>query len=780
MENQELKEKTILIVDTGPLKKKFIFQKLKKLGLKIIVMNKEKNWAESYVDKWILTDNYNHTQALSSLQAFIKNNPRIKIDGVLTFWEDHVLLTSKIVDKFNFIGIPFDIAKKVRNKFKFREFCEEYGIKTPKHKLLSSNEDVRFISKNFSFPLVVKPAFGSDSVYVVKVKNEEELKQTLLYIKQNIAVATEETSSLADGFDILVEEYIDGDEVDIDIILQNGKIKFYSIADNYNKNHAQFFLDSGQAIPSSLPPHEQNSLITMAEEALEKLGIQNGCIHFEAKATKNGPVPIEINLRMGGDYVYSYIKGTWGVDLIEQSVKVAIGQYTKIEKPTHPYKYIVGWDLHPASSGILVERDIKEELKEKKYLEEVHFYKEIGDPILLPPDGYELLGWITVSGDNQLDAQDNLKEALELISYKVVEFNEESSVGKTSRENRFSMAVLNQNLLLQAAKRVKVKRATLENQRNLHIGIATNIYGNESRYEELESALYIEKELRKKGYHTTLLDFNNFPLIFNEVRRNNVDLVFNVSAGVNNVYYSNAQASAFLEGLQIPFTGSSSVNNALNLDRIRTKKLLAFHHIPTPRWDYIFTLQDKIKDDLPYPLILKPAYKTNIYQSFPYPRVVHKKNLTATLEKFSKKYTGPLLLEECIEGAEYIVPILGTEKTDIKILPLVKVLQTKKHTESFQCPPKGISEKLEALISEIALDAYRILHIRDYGSVRIRVDGEDNPYVISIESRPLLSPKSYFCKAAERMKLSFSDILEEIINLSITRYKNQKDVIDYL
>ena len=38
MENQELKEKTILIVDTGPLKKKFIFQKLKK---SVSVQNQE-------------------------------------------------------------------------------------------------------------------------------------------------------------------------------------------------------------------------------------------------------------------------------------------------------------------------------------------------------------------------------------------------------------------------------------------------------------------------------------------------------------------------------------------------------------------------------------------------------------------------------------------------------------------------------------------------------------------------------------------------------------------
>lgn len=777
-EEAPFKGKTLLVVDTGPIKKKFIFQKLKKLGLKTIVLNKERNWADPYVDKWIFVDNYNHQEVLLSLQLFFKNHPRIKVDGALTFWEDHVLLTSKIVDKFNLIGVPLLIAEQVRNKFKFREFCRDHGIRGPRHIIVSSLKDVYSVAKKLSFPLVLKPAFGSDSVYVIKVNNEQELKDTFLYVKNNISAHSEETSSLADGLEILAEEYIDGDEVDIDIILQNGKIKFYSIADNYNKNHERFFIDSGQAVPSSLPESDQNALIEMAEEVLEKLGIKDGCVHFEAKSTKNGPIPIEVNLRMGGDYVYSYIKGAWGVDLIEQAVKVAIGEYVKVYKPTKPRKYIVGWDLHPESSGILVERDIAEELKNKSYLEEIHFYKEIGDPILLPPDGYELLGWITVSGDNQLDAQDNLKEALKLISYKVVKFDEESSVGKTSRQTRSSIAVLNQNLLLRAAKRAKVRRASIDNRRNLRIGIATNLSYAEQPSQRVQSAVFIEKELSKKGYHTTLLDFDNFPFVFNELK--NTDLVFNVALGINNLYYSNTQTASFLEALQIPFTGASSVNSALNLDRIRTKKLLSFHNIPTPQWDYIFSLKGKIKDDLIYPVILKPGYKTDLLSYVPYIKATNKKELPKFLEKFSKNYTGPILLEKYIDGAEYLVPILGTEKSDIKVLPLVKVLRSNKSTQLLQCPPKGISEKLYSLITEIALDAYRFLHIRDYGSVRVLVDREDNPYVISVDPCPLILPQSFFTKSAKELGFSFVDLLEEIINLAILRYRNQKEPIDYL
>src|SRR3990167_11394854 len=87
-ETSDLEGKTILIVDTGPIKKRFIFQKLKKMGLRVIVVNKEKNWATPYVDHWIISDTTDHRETIANIETFIKENPQDKISGALTFWED--------------------------------------------------------------------------------------------------------------------------------------------------------------------------------------------------------------------------------------------------------------------------------------------------------------------------------------------------------------------------------------------------------------------------------------------------------------------------------------------------------------------------------------------------------------------------------------------------------------------------------------------------------------------------------------------------------------------
>jgi D-alanine--D-alanine ligase len=791
----DLVGKTILLVNTGSIKKRFILQRLKKLGLKIVCLNKEKNWAQSYVDHWIIADNTNQNECIASIKDFIAGNPEVKISGVVTFWEDDVLLTSKIIDKFNFTGIPYNIAKRVRNKYLFREFCQENNLPAPKHILVKSLADIHNLPENFAFPLVIKPIFGASSAFVVKVNSKDELVHTYEYIKKNISPSAE--SALSDGLDIFLEEYIEGDEVDIDIVLQNGKIKFWSISDNYQTKEP-FFVETGQSIPSSLPQHKLSELVELAEETLEKLGIQNGIIHFEAKSTPHGPVPIEINLRMGGDYVYSYIKGAWGVDLIEYAVKIALGQYVKIKKPVSPLKFIVGQDFRSDHSGILLSLAISENIKKMPFVEEMHFYKEIGDPVFSPPEGYDNIGWITVSGYSLIDAQDNLREVLKHVKYEVAKFAPESSIGKTSRKNKFSHASLNANLFLRAAKIEKIRRLSKDEQRNLHVGIACNIYeeGENLVGQELTSVgKNIEETLKNRGYRVSFFDFNSPEKVFKDLASSDVDVVFNVCERMNNSSLLEPHAAALLDIVQVPYTGSNPSTLSLCIDKIRVKKLLSFHGIPSPKWDYVYTMDDEIDSGLRYPLIVKPANTDNSIGIDNDSVVTNVEELKRQLNKVINELGSPALIEEYIEGDEYDVSILGSEDDDLRVLPLSRSIfrdmaqgqwHIYTHDMKFspdvslekvgvivQRPAKNISKKLETLLSEIALDTYNILDCHDYGRVEIRVDKDDNPYVLELNPNPSINIGNCVPEVAKLTGLDYGDFLEEIIALAIKRYKNK-------
>ncbi|MDP2812325.1 MAG: ATP-grasp domain-containing protein [bacterium] len=793
--NIDFTDKTILLVNTGSIKKRFILHRLKKLGLKIVCLNNEKNWAQAYVDHWIIADNTNYREAIAAVKDFIINNPEIHINGVITFWEDDVSLTAKIVDKFNFIGTPYGIAKKIRNKFAFREFCQNNNLPTPKYALLKSVSDIQNLPADFIFPMVIKPAYGAFSAYVIKIENKEELIDTYNYIKKNISVKTE--SALAEGLDIFVEEYIAGDEVDLDIVLQNGKIKFHSITDNHQTKEP-FFVETGDSIPSSLSNINQLNLVNLAEKTLEKLGVQNGIVHFEAKSTKNGPIPIEINLRMGGDQVYSFVKSAWGLDLIECGVKIALGQYVpKMERPEIPKKYITGIYFLSDYSGVLSKLDVDQAIYKKEYLEEIYFFKKIGEPILVPPEGYEFLGWITVSGFSMPDAQENLKDALKHINYEVAKFTPESSIGKTSRKNSFSHAALNSSLLIHTAKIEKIRILKKEDQRNLHIGIACNVYENgenDIEQELMSVGRNIETALKERGYRVTFFNFNKIEEAFSNLKNSDVDLVFNVCERINNSSLLEPHAAALLDILGVPYTGSNPLTLSLCIDKIRVKKLLAHHNIPTPHWDYAYTLDDDIDESLKYPLIIKPANTDNSIGIGNDSVVTNREKLNQQLKKIITEMGSPALIEEYIEGDEYDVSILGSEDDDLRALPLSRsIFKDMKDGDwhiythemkfgkntldtygiSVQRPPKNISKKLEALITEIALDTYNILDCHDYGRVEIRVDKDDNPYVLELNPNPSINIKDCVSSVAGLTGMDYGDFLEDIIAMAIKRYKNR-------
>lgn len=760
--------KRILLVNTGSLKKKFIPERLHELGLHVIALNKEKNWARPYVDEWILADTANHQESLQAVQNYVAEHPKNFFEGVLTFWEDDVLLVSKIVDKYNLIGIPYSVSKGIRNKFMFRKFCKENSLPYPKNILVKSEKDLKEVEKKFSFPLVIKPAYGSSSAYVIKIENLDELKDAFTYVKK--ALSTEVESALADGSDIIVEEYIDGDEVDIDILVQNGRIKFISISDN-DKAEEPFFIETGFSIPSGLPEDDKEALMKMADETIEKIKIQSACLHYEAKMTKNGPVPIELNLRLGGDEVYSFIKNAWHVDMIENAAKIALGIYLEtIEKPEEPYVYLAGHDLLADHSGIISYLEIDPEIRKKKYISEIGIFKKIGDPILAPPEGFEYLGWVTVKGDNPIDAEDNLEEALDLIEYDIARFHGASLIGRTERKNNLALATMRKDILYKAAKIEQIRRTKTENVKDLKIGILSKQKAKESVKGKTDEADYIASVLEKNGYKVSLFHLtNNFPKIYTEIQKANVNIIINMASS-EKTRDGKPYATLLLDLLETPFTGPSTSTAAIINDQFITRKLLQFHEIAVPDWEFVYSANDLFELDLAYPLWLS---KADVHKGVSPEKIMisHKKDLLKKTIAITSDFKSPACLEEYIEGETYLVPIIGNSHEDLQALPIA--LQKQEKNGINITLPKKIEPKLNTLITEIAFDAYAIVDCTDFALVEITLDRDQNPLVTGINPSPSLSKGEELEQIAKKAEIPFIEIIEKILITTIKEYQQK-------
>ncbi len=411
-----LAQRAILLVNPGSFRKKFILERMKELGLVVVCLHTEKTeLAMPYVDYWITADLSNYAQCADQVKAFTAAHPDVRIGGVITFWDECTLLVAHLAEAFHFVGIPFSVAEKIKNKYTFRDFCLAHQLSAPRHQLLRSSDADVAIDPAIRFPCVLKPVYGASSAFVVKVNTEEEMRQSLAAIKAKLH--TYELAPEWLSWDILLEEYIDGDEVDVDVLLQDGVMKFFSITDN-NKTNEPYFVETGEGAPSSLPQTEQDELMHMVTEAFRVFGVANGCFHFEAKMSSRGPVPIEINMRMGGGDVYLFSLSAWGVDLIENAVKVALGIPLGIQKPEKPLMYLASQQFLPDHSGVLTKLQIDEAIKSKPYFVELYFQKKVGDTFLAPPDGYDsCLGWVTVQGKDAAEARKHVEEAMKYVTY---------------------------------------------------------------------------------------------------------------------------------------------------------------------------------------------------------------------------------------------------------------------------------------------------------------------------------------------------------------------------
>lgn len=787
-----LTNKHFVLLSSGGPKKQFILKRLRELGCRLTLINDEKNWAEPYVDELIVVNLTDYAEVLRNVKEL---NQRHHIDGIGTFWNDNVLLCAKLCKEMGLIGLPYDQAKLCKNKVSFRDLCVKNGIPAPQFAYITSDQDVATIKKTFSFPVVVKPVWGDSSAFVVKVETPEELQTTVEYIRTNMVSERNQfdaTISTSEERQIFVEEYIEGEEVDVNGIIQNGRLKVHSISDN-GKTEEPFFIETDFSMPSNLPEDEQAALLRQVDHLFEVLGIQNCCFQFEAKSTPHGPVPIELNLRMGGDEAYFFTKNVWGVDIIENYVKLTMGVLINVEYPEEPLTYCAGQDFLCDNSGVLVELDIDPDLFKYKNLDQFIFIKKVGDPVLVPPEGFEYLGWISVTGDNMVEAKTNLSEAMDMVDYKVARFHPTSSIGKSSRKTPLSLASVERARILQTAKTTKITHKDIA---DLKVGVLVN-NGRPGPHRGLEAPYYeaidtVTSALEKLGCTHHLIDTAVVKKSLQQLQRHELDLVINACKQLDDNSINDSAVTGLLDFLQLPYTGSNSHTLAVCKNKIEVKKLLHYHDIPTPAFDYVYSSQDRINQELEYPLIVKPTDTDNSVGISNESVVTNPAELKARVKYITETLGRPALIEEYIEGYEVEACILGNDD-NVQVLPLTKVdfsalpkgywhiLSHEAKTGANQKiysklkveQPAAFEPQLEKLLSELAIDTFNILEAHDYATVEIRVSEAGNPYVIELTPNPFLNKDGSYLRSAAAAGLSPVEVISRLLSSTQARYQHQ-------
>ncbi|CAJ1328207.1 unnamed protein product, partial [Effrenium voratum] len=189
------------------------------------------------------------------------------------------------------------------------------------------------------------------------------------------------------GERFLLESYLDGEEVDVDVVMSDGEWQYAAVSDN-GPTLEPYFNETWAVSPSLLPRKKQVELREMAVSAVKALGFQDGIFHVELKyTTQHGAQLIEVNARMGGGPVYSTNRRTWGVCLIEEALFCSVGIPARPSATKLPLECIANADVNVLCSGRLVDLNFMKPLLNRKGVISTDCHVKVGEEVVGPKDG---------------------------------------------------------------------------------------------------------------------------------------------------------------------------------------------------------------------------------------------------------------------------------------------------------------------------------------------------------------------------------------------------------
>lgn len=398
--------KKLMILGAGILQLPAI-KRAKELGLDVIVADINPN-AIGFKEEGITKLFISTTDTPGILEA-AKN---LNINGIMTLASDVPMPTIGIVcDKLGLNGISELTAKKATNKAEMRKCFKSYNAPIPKFSVVDNFDEFVAESKSFNGKFVVKPSDNSGN-RGIKFINDEESKD--IRILTEVYNYSKEFSH--DGR-ILLEEFMEGPEFSVEGMSINGKYNVVQITDKTTSG-VPYFVELGHTQPSKFDQKYLDDIADAARLGIKALGINDGPSHAEIKLTKEGAKIVEIGARLGGGFITTHLVPlSTGVDMVEASIRVALGEIPDIKQK---YNRASAVRFIQPSPGILERVNGLDMAKNIEGVVEVGLLKNIGDEIPVMRNGLDRVGYVIAQGKNRDEAIRACEESMEKISIKTI------------------------------------------------------------------------------------------------------------------------------------------------------------------------------------------------------------------------------------------------------------------------------------------------------------------------------------------------------------------------
>ncbi len=274
--------------------------------------------------------------------------------------------------------------------------------------------------------------------------------------------------------------------------------------------------------------------------------------------------------------------------------------------------------------------------------------------------------------------------------------------------------------------------------------------------------------------------FLNGKLTSQGVALTGCDVVFNALHGT---FGEDGKIQGILEHAGIKYTGSGIAGSAIAMDKFHSREIFKLAGLNTPKTlklkkgeNYMARVSFFVNKIVKLPVVIKPCSNGSSVGV----------QIVEDLDKLEKavamvfKLDKHVLIEEFIKGRELTCGVLENfNDQPITALPVTEIIPVKNHKffnydakyktgHSNEITPAPIDEVLAKKAQDIAVRAHQVLGCRGYSRTdMILKNGNGTLYVLETNTLPGLTKNSLLPKAASVAGLTFSELLDKIIDSSL-------------
>ena len=381
----------LLVLPTATYRAPDFLDAAAKLGAEVVVGSEHRQaMSDSMGDRAVTLTLSQPDMAADQIERLAARTP---LDAIVAVDDGGTRAAAAAAARLGLKGNPPEAVAKARDKARMRAAFDEAGVPQPRWRL--GIERVAEVG----FPCVIKPLMLSGSQGVIRADDADQAREAAARIRR---IAGDPQAQL------LVEEFVPGDEVAVEALLHDGELEVLAVFDKPDPLDGPYFEETIYVTPSRKSAAQLAEVERLTAEAASALGLREGPVHAELRLGKEVAV-LELAARSIGGLCARSLRFGLGLSLEDVILRHALG--LPLDHLRREDRAAGVMMLPIPRSGTLRAVDGEDEARAVPGIAGLEISIPRGRPVVPLPEGDRYLGFLFAKADTPEQVETALREA---------------------------------------------------------------------------------------------------------------------------------------------------------------------------------------------------------------------------------------------------------------------------------------------------------------------------------------------------------------------------------